>query len=146
MMKAVRHAGIVVSDLAKSLRFYRDLLGLRIAKQKEESGEYIDAICGLKNARINTVKLAAGDGSLIELLYFYSHLNAGRGKSDIFDIGISHVAFMVEDVDKEYDRLSKAGVLFNSPPKVSPDGYAKVAFCKDPDGVFVELTQVLEKK
>jgi len=144
-MKNIRHAGIAVSDLDRSLHFYRDLLGLKVAKRKEESGEYIDRICGLKNAAITTVKLSADDGSLVELLYFHSHPGKGTVKKEIYATGLSHVAFTVEDANKEYKRLSKAGVVFNSPPKLSPDGYAKAAFCKDPDGVFIELVQVLKE-
>ena len=68
-MKAVRHTGIVVSDLEKAINFYVDLLGLNVTRESEESGEYIDKILGLKNARLTTVKMAAEDGNLVELLY-----------------------------------------------------------------------------
>ena len=47
MIKDIRHTGIVVIDLDESLRFYRDLLGFQIAKQMEESGNYIDNILSL---------------------------------------------------------------------------------------------------
>ena len=39
-MTAVRHVGIVVSDMEKALRFYRDLLGLRDAGVVAESGSF----------------------------------------------------------------------------------------------------------
>ncbi|MBI3088771.1 MAG: VOC family protein, partial [Candidatus Colwellbacteria bacterium] len=60
-------------------------------------------------------------------------------------IGCTHVAFTVANLDKEYKRLTEAGIVFNSPPQLPPDGYAKVAFCKDPDGTLIELVEVLEK-
>ena len=44
IVKAVRHAGIVVKDIEKMLGFYQDFLGLKIVKQKEEAGDFIDKI------------------------------------------------------------------------------------------------------
>ena len=38
----IRHTGIVVSDMEKSLKFYRDLLGFKIRKDMVESGDYIN--------------------------------------------------------------------------------------------------------
>mgnify|MGYP000114723570 CR=1 FL=1 len=42
-----------------------------------------------------------------------------------------------------YQKLTESGVKFNAPPQLSPDGYAKVTFCLDPDNTPVELVQVL---
>lgn len=144
-MESVRHAGIVTSDLESSLRFYKDLLGLRLTVKTEEPGEFIDNVCGLKSAKLTTVKLAADDGSLVELLCFHSHPSEGAVKG-ICDPGISHIAFTVKDLDEEYKKLVANGVSFISRPEISPNGYAKVAFCTDPNGVFVELVEVMEAK
>lgn len=142
-MKNIRHTGIVVTDLEESLCFFRDLLGFKIVKQMEESGDFIDKITDLEDAKVTTVKIAADDGNLIELLYYHSHPREVNSNNEICRIGISHIAFSVDDLDAEYERLSKAGVDFNSPPQLSPDQYAKVAFCKGPDGVIIELVEVL---
>lgn len=141
-MKEIRHVGLVVSDINKALRFYRDLLGLKVLKDQNESGRYIDSIFGVKNAGVRTVKLSASDGSLIELLCFSSYPKK-PAKKKIYEIGYSHVAFTVKDIDKEYKRLIKAGVKFHSLPQFSPDGYAKVAYCRDFERNPVELVQVL---
>lgn len=142
MIKNIRHTGIVVNDLELSLRFYRDLLGFKLVKRMEEVGGFIDKICGLSEVKVTTLKMSVADGQLIELLHFYSH--SGNGQSPgISDLGISHLAFTVDDLDNEYDRLRMAGILFNSPPQLSPDGYAKVVFCRAPEGTFIELVEVL---
>ncbi len=145
MMAGIRHTGIVVSDLDKSLGFYQDLLGLRIVKRMDESGEYIDNMCALKGVKVTTVKMAADDGDLIELLYFHSHPMLAARKEGMNRIGVSHVAFTVDDLGAEYERLQAKGVAFNAPPQNSPDGYAKVTFCKDPDGNLIELVEVLKR-
>lgn len=144
-MKAVRHFGIVVSDMERSLHFYRDLLGLKVVWVMDESGEYIDNMLSLQNVRVATVKMSANSGStLIELLEFNSHPRETPSKREVYTIGPSHVAFTVDDLDVVYRRLSQAGIRFNAPPQLSPDGYAKVTFCQDPDGTLVELVEVLE--
>jgi catechol 2,3-dioxygenase-like lactoylglutathione lyase family enzyme len=135
--------GIVVSDLNKALYFYQHLLGLKIVRQMNESGPYIDKVSGLKGVHVTTAKLAAGDGTLVELLRFNSHPHKTPGEKDMCEIGVSHVAFTVGNLDAEYTRLLGAGVRFNSPPQTSPDGYAKVAFCRDPDCSPIELVEVL---
>jgi len=142
MIKNIRHTGIVVNDLETSLYFYRDLLGFQIVKQMEESGTYIDNISSLHNIKVTTVKMAAPDGQMIELLQYHSHPREQKLR-EICDIGIAHIAFTVEDLKSEYDRLKASGVPFNSPPQLSPDGYAKVTFCTSPEGTLIELVEVL---
>ncbi|MDD5436306.1 MAG: VOC family protein [Candidatus Omnitrophica bacterium] len=142
-MKAIRHSGIVVSDLERSLSFYRDIIGLKVVKKQEESSEFIDKICGIKGSKLTTVKMAADDGNLVELLFFHSH-RAPRQCRNLYDIGPSHLAFTVQDIEGEYKRLLGKKVEFISPPAASPNGYVKVAFCKDPDGVFIELVEMME--
>ena len=139
-MTAVRHVGIVVSDMEKALRFYRDLLGLRDAGVVAESGSFLDGLLGMRNTKIRTAKLAGEDGqTLIELLVFDSP--GGTEATPLNAIGPTHVALTVADLDELYRRLSADGIAFNAPPRLSPDGGAKVAFCRDPDGTYIELVE-----
>jgi catechol 2,3-dioxygenase-like lactoylglutathione lyase family enzyme len=142
MIKDIRHTGIVVVDLEASLHFYRDLLGFQIAKQMEETGDYIDNISSLRNVKVTTVKMTSPTGQMIELLKYHSH-PAKQTVRKICEIGISHIAFTVDDLNIEYKRLKGKGIQFNSLPQLSPDGYAKVVFCRAPEGTFVELVEVL---
>lgn len=146
MINAVRHVGIVVTNMEKSLVFYRDLLGLTIERDMIESGNYIDNMLSMSNVVVNTVKMSAKNNgpTLIELLEFKSNRQNPNGNSDVSRIGASHVAFTVTDLEKIYVDLTNAGVKFNAPPQYSPDGYAKVTFCHDPDGTPIELVQVLD--
>ena len=143
MISNIRHTGIVVTDLEAALRFYRDLLGFRETKRLEESGAYIDNMLALDGAQVTTVKLTAPDGNLIELLHFRTHPRPRPPPPDACRIGITHLAFTVDDLQHMHTALTAAGVSFNAPPQLSPDGYAKVTFCRDPDGTLIELVQVL---
>jgi catechol 2,3-dioxygenase-like lactoylglutathione lyase family enzyme len=140
----VRHVGIVVTNIENSLKFYRDLLGLKIDKSMNESGEYIDNMLGFENVHVKTVKMSASTGNtLVELLEFTKPTGSKLIRS-VNDIGASHAAFTVSNIDEIYLKLKHSGVKFNAPPQLSPDGYAKVTFCFDPDKTPIELVQVLK--
>ena len=126
MIKEVRHVGIVVSDMEKSLKFYRDLLGLKIKSLVDEEGEYLDNMLSRKDVKSKIAKLYADNGNtLVELIMSKSHEN--KKDRDFFTIGASHLAFTVDDLQKTYE----------------PDGKAKVTFCEDPDGTPIELVEVI---
>ena len=95
-IKNVRHTGIVTDNINSSLKFYKNLLGFKIKKQMLESGKTTDAISNLNNTKVKTIKLTSPDNkSMIELLYFKSHLKKNkRKKNNIIKIGISHMAFL----------------------------------------------------
>ena len=141
-MKALRHAGIVVSDMQRSLKFYRDKLGLKTVADFEDQGDYIDTLISAKGIHLRMVKLVADDGGMIELLQYISHPMSRNNDNQLYEIGPTHVAFTVENVDKLYAELKVEGIRFTAPPIESPDKKVKLAFCQDPDGTFLELVEV----
>ncbi len=142
MMRSLRHAGIVVRDLARVSEFYEQVLGLRVVTRQHESGPFLDAILGLDGGEVTTVKMAAAEGeTTIELLCFDSH-DDHRPPAEPFSTGPTHIAFTVDDLMAEYERLSVGGVEFTTPPRRSPDGSALVTFCRDPEGNLIELVEV----
>ena len=69
MIKDVRHVGIVVTDMDVSLKFYKDLLGLKVKSLVDEEGEFLDNMLAHKNVKNKVAKLYAGDGNaLVELI------------------------------------------------------------------------------
>lgn len=144
MIKQIRHVGLVVADLEHALNFWCALLGFSVTKRMDESGPHIDAMMGLKDVRVTTVKLAAPDGNLIELLHFHSHPDQPAWTGTPHSTGFTHIALTVDDLDAVCNKLAEAGVTFNSPPQRSPDGYAKVTYGRGPEGVLLELVEVLQ--
>jgi len=142
LIKNIRHTGIVVDDLDISLEFYCDNLGFVVAKRVDESGSFISAILGMDDITVTTVKMVLNDGPMIELLDFKSHKKE-RVMRTINDIGPTHIAFTVDNLNQVYRDFSRNGVVFISSPEISPDGYAKVAFCKAPEGTYIELVELL---
>ena len=143
MIKEVRHIGIEVNNMENSLKFYRDLLGLKIIKDMDEQGVYIDNMLSLDYVQVKTVKLSADTGNtLIELLDFKSHND--NEVRNFYTIGASHIALTVDNLEDLYKHLTKNNVKFNAPPQKSPDGLVKVTFCNDPDGTPIELVEIID--
>jgi catechol 2,3-dioxygenase-like lactoylglutathione lyase family enzyme len=145
MITQIRHTGLVVADLERALKFWCDVLGFRVSKKMEESGSHIDAMFGLKEVKLTTAKLAAPDGHLIELLYFHSHPDQPDWKGTVYSTGFTHIALTVDDLDATCQKLVEAGVTFYAPPQSSPDGYVKVTYGRGPEGVLLELVEMLKK-
>jgi catechol 2,3-dioxygenase-like lactoylglutathione lyase family enzyme len=145
MIIQIRHTGLVVADLEGALRFWRDLLGFRVEKRMDESGPHIDAMMGLKDVRVITVKMTAPEGGMIELLHFQSHPDIPEWPGKPYSTGFTHIAMTVGNLDEAYKKLSATGVVFPAPPQYSPDGAVKVIYCKGPEGVLLELVEELSK-
>ena len=69
----LRHVGITVTSMDKSLTLYRDLFSLKVIWDEIEQGEFVDSLSGIKNIKVRTVKLQDKIGGIIELLEYHSH-------------------------------------------------------------------------
>lgn len=145
MITGIRHVGLVVSDLEKSLKFWCETMGFVVSRQMEEAGPHIDAMMGLRDVRVTTAKLASPDGNLLELLQFHSHPDKGGWEGKPYSTGLTHIALTVSDLDECYRRLQKVGVNFPAEPQRSPDGGVKVIYATGPEGVLLELVEVIKK-
>jgi len=115
------HTMVRVSDLEKSLQFYRDALGLQVLHRQD-----------VPAGRFTLVYLSApGDSNAqIELTHNWDECDYAGGRN------FGHVAYQVEDIYATCERLQKAGVTIARPPR---DGY--MAFVRSPDGISIELLQ-----
>ena len=147
MVTGIHHTSLVVSDMKRALKFYRDLLGMTVAIDTEMSGEMLDEEVVLTGARVRVVELSMkGPAPYLELLQYYSP----PGKpyppdARCCDVGIPHVAFLVPDIQDMYQRLSQQGVEFTAPPQYVDAGAfqgCQTVYCYDPDGMVVELWQM----
>lgn len=143
MILSTRHTGLVVCDMGKSLIFYRDILGLSVLKQMKETGPYIEQVVGIPGASLEWIKLQAPDGSVVELIQYFSGSGIQQEIANFPSdrIGSLHIAFTVKDIDRLYRTLIKKGYDCNSAPQLSPDESVKVIYCHDPDGIIVELVE-----
>lgn len=150
MIRAVDHINIVVTDLQRSVRFYTELLGFKLAREAQLEGEWIDRIVGLKGVRGRVAYVVAPAGEpRIELLCYDAPAGADPVETRRANtIGLRHIALRVDDIQAMTARLREAGVeLFSDPVKV-PHGVVRhdqgektLVYFLDPDGVILELAQ-----
>ena len=144
MITAIRHVGLVVADLEKSLKFWCDTMGFVVSRQMEESGSHIDAIMGLKDVRVTTAKLKSPDGNMLELLFFRSHPSQPSWEGSPYSTGLTHIAMTVQSMEETVARLSNRGVRFPNPPQRSPDGKVIVTYAVGPENILLELVEELQ--
>ena len=115
------HTMVRVASLEQSLDFYCNKLGLREVSRHENPA-----------GRFTLVFVAApGDeAACIELTFNWDPEPYGEGRN------FGHVAYAVDDIYAICDRLLKAGVTINRPPR---DG--RMAFVRSPDKISIELLQ-----
>jgi catechol 2,3-dioxygenase-like lactoylglutathione lyase family enzyme len=143
------HTGLTVSDLDRSIAFYRDVLGLELVAQWDSSRPYLRTVVGFPDAELRIALLripssrAGASGHHLELLEYRTPRGV-RGDSRTCNPGNAHVAFMVQDLDAAYADLSARGVRFKSAPVQITHGRnrgAKAVYLLDPDDITLELVE-----
>jgi lactoylglutathione lyase len=143
------HTGLTVSDLDRSVAFYRDVLGLELLTQWDSSQPYLRAIVNYPDAELRIallrVRRSAGGppGHHIELLE-YRRPRGQRGDANTYNPGNGHIAFRVDDIEAMYTELKAKGVRFKSAPveiTSGPNRGAKAVYLLDPDDITLEFVQ-----
>jgi len=146
MIKSTEHFSFTVSNLNDGLHFFCDLLGLKATPVMDVINEGVQKIVGMPGAHLRISLVQIPDNKNIELI---EYVKPKGKKLDLrtCNTGVAHVAFVVDDIQKMYDDLSKKGVKFNNPPILVPgvDGKGRwtVCYLKGPDDITLEL---IEKK
>lgn len=148
MVKHIDHINIVVSDLERSVNFYTELLGLKETRRARLTGDWIEAIVGLKGVVADVVFLQPrGGGPRIELIKYHNPPGLAFPENARPNTGgLRHIAFQIENMDELRARLEAEGVHFFGPPVQVPgavvehdDGHKSLCYFLDPDGVLLEL-------
>ncbi len=135
------HIGIGVSDLERSLRFYRDLLGFTWEHQLDVEGEPTDTLLRLRGTKLHAEYLSR-DGVRIELLRFASPTAPPRRERTMNELGLTHLSFRVTDLDAVMDALRAAGERVLDETIIRfPEWQSAACFILDPDGQLIELVQ-----
>jgi len=119
------HTMLRVSDLDRSIKFYTEMLGMKLLRQKDyPDGKFTLAFVGYGDESENTV---------IELTHNWD--------TDSYDVGsgYGHIALEVNDVYKATDEIKQRGgkVLREAGPMNA--GTTVISFVEDPDGYPIEL-------
>src|SRR5262245_11176016 len=120
MFQTVDYIMIIVSDMARSVEFYLDKLGLQL---KLESQEWTEFLSG------DTTLAFHGGGRDGERLH-------GKKRAGTCSIG-----FNVENLDQAYEQLKARGVQFVMAPQAREGEGIKLAVALDPDGLEISFGQ-----
>ena len=146
-MVAIRldHVAITVSDMERSLKFYRDVLGLREDSSHDLEGEIISRMAGKDKVRMKVVRLICPETPDIKIdLQQYLEPKGKQSDSNLGDVANGHVCIEVNDITKAYADLKEKGVQFVSEPVIfdlEAEGKIGCVFFTDPDGYVLELTE-----
>jgi catechol 2,3-dioxygenase-like lactoylglutathione lyase family enzyme len=140
---SANHVGVTVSDLSRSIAFYRDLLGFHVAYERGEvTAEYMPRLVGIPGARLKIAGLDIPGLHLDLIQYIEPRGAAAAGMTS--DVGNVHLGYTVDDAWAAYRFLSSAGVQFKSEPvspTAGPNKGGWAAYFVDPDGVTLEMIQ-----
>ncbi len=122
------HTMVRVSDLDASLDFYCNKLGLQELRRIEnDAGRFtLVFLCAPEDIS----RAAKDQAPLVELTFNWDEKGYAGGRN------FGHLAYRVDDIYALCDRLMKAGITINRPPR---DGH--MAFIRSPDGISIELLQ-----
>jgi catechol 2,3-dioxygenase-like lactoylglutathione lyase family enzyme len=138
------HTGITVSNLERSLAFWRDVLGFELSHAAHQKGELAQEITGVQGAEIKLAVLRAPGGHKIELLEYLAPAARKRANLRPCDVGSVHVALLVEDLDAVLAQIAASGWEAAGKPQTlntGPNAGKRVVYVRDPDGTTIELMQ-----
>ncbi|HYA31008.1 MAG TPA: VOC family protein [Acidobacteriota bacterium] len=118
-LKGMRHIALKVRDMARSKKFYQEILGMEVVWEPDAQNVYLSSGCD--NIAIHQVAESFAKGG-------------GEKQLD-------HLGFVVETIErvKELEReFFAGGVTIVHPFKVHRDGSASF-YCADPDGIVIQM-------
>jgi glyoxylase I family protein len=143
LILGLHHVAIATTDAERMLAFYRDLLGLDVVVDYTWSDDNVvaDRITALHGSSARHIMLRKGNAYFEIFQYFSPQPAQGDPARRVCDPGITHLCFDVAGLDREYERLSKAGMTFHCPPQDVAAG-VRTTYGRDPDGNVVELQEL----
>jgi catechol 2,3-dioxygenase-like lactoylglutathione lyase family enzyme len=143
----IDHTAIVVGDTEASLRFYRDLLGMRTAGESENYGTEQEHLNNVFGAHLRITSLRAGSGPGIELLEYLSPRDGSPFPLDEHANDVIHRQTVLVTTSTEQSarelfsakvNFVSSGVIVNQMDQL---GYRSAFIVRDPDGHAVEIEQ-----
>jgi glyoxylase I family protein len=142
-VSSIGHTGITVSDLDRSIHFYRDVLGLPVSEPVHCTGEMFEKVTGVPGAQID-ISFVRAPGHVIELLCYRKPDGRVRSSLRSCDPGFWHLALKVSDLERVVTAVGRAGFQPLSAVQGVQEGPLtglKVVYVRDPDGVVLELIE-----
>jgi catechol 2,3-dioxygenase-like lactoylglutathione lyase family enzyme len=139
MFTKMDHAAVCVSDMARSIAFYRDALGFEQVFDRVFD-EGMARILGVPVAEARIVHMRLGDG-VVELFDYRTPPGQPREAAPQWAYGVTHIGLRVEGFWPAYEALRARGVPFlGEPTEIRPQVW--VAYFCGPDGEVLEMREL----
>lgn len=134
------HVGISVTNIERSIDFYRDMFGMeKLCEVFPFGGEQFEAIMDIPGVQGRMCMI--GKGTLQLELFEFANPKPRDPEYPVSDRGYSHFGVEVEDIAATYEKLRAADVRIHSPVITFMGGGMKAAYCRDPDGNVFEIME-----
>jgi len=142
VINTIHHTAFTVSNLERSVAFYRDLLGMKVLWDSVQAGvaykgPECDRITGCPGTEQHIVYLGIGDGVLELVEYTPTGKMLENHKAS--DIGASHICLKTDDISALYQKLLANHVTVHCPPQTR--GEIWIFYFRDPDGIILEAVE-----
>jgi lactoylglutathione lyase len=147
----LHHLGLTVTDIERSIVFYRDLLGMTLVRRRPRiDNDYVSSQTGYPGVILSVAsfKVTPDSAQSLELVQYMNHAGAAA-EIATNRAGTSHLCLTVSDLHACYADLQSKGVLFKSTPvtiTAGPNEGGLVVYFLDPDGFTLELFQPPAKR
>lgn len=141
MKSGIRHVGIVVQDIEKSINFWRDHFDFSVYLDQIEEGPFIEHLLNMPSVKVRTVKMNGQDNSLIELLQFVNNQDVHKWRGNLTATGLTHLALNVTNLNKKISELVMKGYKLVNQPRKSENSSVRVVFVEGPEGLLLELVE-----
>jgi catechol 2,3-dioxygenase-like lactoylglutathione lyase family enzyme len=141
------HTSFTVSNLERSVGFFRDCLGFELVSKAPRDPALVSRITGVEGAD-TVIAYLKGPGHSLELIEYRAPASKGAVKARPCDTGFAHVAFNVDDAAAAVAAVQRYGVRPIAPPVTidqGPNKGRKVVYVRDWDGVTIEFIEVATK-
>ena len=140
---ATNHTSFTVSNLDRTVAFFRDALGFDVTSKAPRNPALIERITGVKGANV-MIAYVRGAGHSLELIEYSGPNDRTAVYPKPCDVGFAHVAYDVDDIDSVIAAASSHDVTPIGPVTVidqGPNQGSRVAYLRDPDGITIEFIE-----
>jgi len=140
---ATNHTSFTVSDIDRTLAFFREALGFEVTSKGPRSPSLIQAITGVEGAEV-LIAYVRGPGHSIELIQYIKPETRSSVRPQPCDTGFSHIAYDVDDIDAAIQAARDHSVEPIGPVVAidqGPNRGSRVAYLRDPDGITIEFIE-----
>jgi catechol 2,3-dioxygenase-like lactoylglutathione lyase family enzyme len=140
---STNHTSFTVSDLDRTLAFFRDGLGFEVTSKAPRDPKLIQAITGVAGADIITA-FVRGPGHSLELIQYNAPADRTQVRPNPCDVGFAHIAYDVDDIDAVLETARHYDVHPIGPVTAidrGPNAGRRVVYTRDPDGITIEFIE-----